>query len=149
MKAHLQTTNQLTQCMGNLMTQTHDLDEISLILGRYLEWCYNIIVTNVVNVVLMALIIKLCIVALVTGETVSLVDVDISQRGRNSAHPPTPPPPPRRSLSLLGETHYRCSHTSSISFIHTFHISICFTLSKYFFSNLPHPLRYIPSHWHL
>uniref|UniRef100_A0A8C2IUU8 Suppressor of cytokine signaling 7 n=1 Tax=Cyprinus carpio TaxID=7962 RepID=A0A8C2IUU8_CYPCA len=36
-----------------------------------------------------------------TGETVSLVDVDISQRGRNSPHPPTPPPPPRRSLSLL------------------------------------------------
>uniref|UniRef100_A0A3Q3WUD3 Suppressor of cytokine signaling 7 n=1 Tax=Mola mola TaxID=94237 RepID=A0A3Q3WUD3_MOLML len=37
-----------------------------------------------------------------TGETVSLVDVDISRRGRNSLHPPTPPPPPRRSLSLLG-----------------------------------------------
>uniref|UniRef100_A0A671NW81 Suppressor of cytokine signaling 7 n=2 Tax=Sinocyclocheilus anshuiensis TaxID=1608454 RepID=A0A671NW81_9TELE len=36
-----------------------------------------------------------------TGETVSLVDVDISQRCRNSPHPPTPPPPPRRSLSLL------------------------------------------------
>ncbi|XP_026076781.1 suppressor of cytokine signaling 7 isoform X2 [Carassius auratus] len=36
-----------------------------------------------------------------TGETVSLVDVDISQRGGNSPHPPTPPPPPRRSLSLL------------------------------------------------
>ncbi|XP_033914081.3 suppressor of cytokine signaling 7 isoform X2 [Acipenser ruthenus] len=36
-----------------------------------------------------------------TGETVSLVDVDISQRGLNSPHPPTPPPPPRRSLSLL------------------------------------------------
>uniref|UniRef100_A0A8B9H8S9 Suppressor of cytokine signaling 7 n=1 Tax=Astyanax mexicanus TaxID=7994 RepID=A0A8B9H8S9_ASTMX len=38
-----------------------------------------------------------------TGETVSLVDVDISQRGRNSPHPPTPPPPPRRSLSLLDD----------------------------------------------
>ncbi|XP_041736702.2 suppressor of cytokine signaling 7 isoform X5 [Coregonus clupeaformis] len=36
-----------------------------------------------------------------TGETVSLVDVDISRRGVNSLHPPTPPPPPRRSLSLL------------------------------------------------
>ncbi|XP_041087503.1 suppressor of cytokine signaling 7-like isoform X2 [Polyodon spathula] len=36
-----------------------------------------------------------------TGETVSLVDVDISRRGLNSSHPPTPPPPPRRSLSLL------------------------------------------------
>ncbi|XP_034150868.1 suppressor of cytokine signaling 7 isoform X11 [Esox lucius] len=36
-----------------------------------------------------------------TGETVSLVDVDISRRGGNSLHPPTPPPPPRRSLSLL------------------------------------------------
>ncbi|XP_063331813.1 suppressor of cytokine signaling 7 isoform X2 [Pelmatolapia mariae] len=36
-----------------------------------------------------------------TGETVSLVDVDISQRGVNTPHPPTPPPPPRRSLSLL------------------------------------------------
>ncbi|XP_056672801.1 suppressor of cytokine signaling 7 isoform X2 [Monodelphis domestica] len=36
-----------------------------------------------------------------TGETVSLVDVDISQRGLTSPHPPTPPPPPRRSLSLL------------------------------------------------
>ncbi|KAI5626623.1 suppressor of cytokine signaling 7 isoform X1, partial [Silurus asotus] len=38
-----------------------------------------------------------------TGETVSLLDVDISQRGRNSPHPPTPPPPPRRSLSLLDD----------------------------------------------
>ncbi|KAF6299769.1 suppressor of cytokine signaling 7 [Rhinolophus ferrumequinum] len=38
---------------------------------------------------------------LFTGETVSLVDVDISQRGLTSPHPPTPPPPPRRSLSLL------------------------------------------------
>ncbi|KAE8574999.1 hypothetical protein XENTR_v10003660 [Xenopus tropicalis] len=38
---------------------------------------------------------------LFTGETVSLVDVDISQRGSSSTHPPTPPPPPRRSLSLL------------------------------------------------
>uniref|UniRef100_A0A8C8HJT1 Suppressor of cytokine signaling 7 n=1 Tax=Oncorhynchus tshawytscha TaxID=74940 RepID=A0A8C8HJT1_ONCTS len=37
-----------------------------------------------------------------TGETVSLVDVDISRRGANTPHPPTPPPPPRRSLSLLG-----------------------------------------------
>uniref|UniRef100_A0A8C8FT71 Suppressor of cytokine signaling 7 n=1 Tax=Oncorhynchus tshawytscha TaxID=74940 RepID=A0A8C8FT71_ONCTS len=36
------------------------------------------------------------------GETVSLVDVDISRRGVNSLQPPTPPPPPRRSLSLLG-----------------------------------------------
>ncbi|XP_005751745.1 suppressor of cytokine signaling 7 isoform X2 [Pundamilia nyererei] len=38
-----------------------------------------------------------------TGETVSLVDVDISRRGANTPHPhpPTPPPPPRRSLSLL------------------------------------------------
>ncbi|KAK1805777.1 hypothetical protein P4O66_012774 [Electrophorus voltai] len=40
---------------------------------------------------------------LFTGETVSLVDVDISQRGRTSPHPPTPPPPPRRSLSLLDD----------------------------------------------
>ncbi|XP_038566013.1 LOW QUALITY PROTEIN: suppressor of cytokine signaling 7-like [Micropterus salmoides] len=38
-----------------------------------------------------------------TGETVSLVDVDISRRGGNSIHPPTPPPPPRRSLSLLDD----------------------------------------------
>uniref|UniRef100_A0A8C4TMP9 Suppressor of cytokine signaling 7 n=1 Tax=Erpetoichthys calabaricus TaxID=27687 RepID=A0A8C4TMP9_ERPCA len=38
-----------------------------------------------------------------TGETVSLVDVDISRRGLNSTHPPTPPPPPRRSLSLLDD----------------------------------------------
>ncbi|KAL7830047.1 hypothetical protein SRHO_G00311740 [Serrasalmus rhombeus] len=37
-----------------------------------------------------------------TGETVSLVDVDISRRV-NSLHPPTPPPPPRRSLSLLDD----------------------------------------------
>ncbi|XP_023256792.1 suppressor of cytokine signaling 7-like [Seriola lalandi dorsalis] len=37
------------------------------------------------------------------GETVSLVDVDISRRGGNSLHPPTPPPPPRRSLSLLDD----------------------------------------------
>uniref|UniRef100_A0A3B4HBW6 Suppressor of cytokine signaling 7 n=1 Tax=Pundamilia nyererei TaxID=303518 RepID=A0A3B4HBW6_9CICH len=40
---------------------------------------------------------------LCSGETVSLVDVDISRRGANTPHPhpPTPPPPPRRSLSLL------------------------------------------------
>ncbi|KAJ8001992.1 hypothetical protein DPEC_G00175170 [Dallia pectoralis] len=38
-----------------------------------------------------------------TGETVSLVDVDISRRGLNILHPPTPPPPPRRSLSLLDD----------------------------------------------
>ncbi|XP_068605483.1 suppressor of cytokine signaling 7 [Brachionichthys hirsutus] len=38
-----------------------------------------------------------------TGETVSLVDVDVSRRGGNSFHPPTPPPPPRRSLSLLDD----------------------------------------------
>ncbi|XP_070776740.1 suppressor of cytokine signaling 7 [Enoplosus armatus] len=38
-----------------------------------------------------------------TGETVSLVDVDISRRGTNTPHPPTPPPPPRRSLSLLDD----------------------------------------------
>ncbi|KAB1264385.1 Suppressor of cytokine signaling 7 [Camelus dromedarius] len=35
---------------------------------------------------------------LFTGETLSLVDVDIPQRGMTSPHPPTPPPPPRRSL---------------------------------------------------
>ncbi|XP_077315523.1 suppressor of cytokine signaling 7 isoform X1 [Lithobates pipiens] len=40
---------------------------------------------------------------LFTGETVSLVDVDISHRGSCSTHPPTPPPPPRRSLSLLDD----------------------------------------------
>ncbi|XP_026131723.1 suppressor of cytokine signaling 7-like [Carassius auratus] len=85
-----------------------------------------------------------------TGETVSLVDVDISQRGRNSPHPPTPPPPPRRSLSLLGEPHYRCytpppSPLFLLSFIHTFHISICFTLSKYFSPILRRILLY-PSH---
>ncbi|XP_009872639.1 PREDICTED: suppressor of cytokine signaling 7, partial [Apaloderma vittatum] len=40
---------------------------------------------------------------LFTGETVSLVDVDISQRGLTSPHPPTPAPPPRRSLSLLDD----------------------------------------------
>ncbi|OCT59940.1 suppressor of cytokine signaling 7 [Xenopus laevis] len=40
---------------------------------------------------------------LFTGETVSLVDVDISQRGSSSSRPPTPPPPPRRSLSLLDD----------------------------------------------
>jgi len=57
MMAHLQATNKLTQCMGNIMTQAHDLDEISLILGQSLELCY-IIVTNVVNVVLMVLVIK-------------------------------------------------------------------------------------------
>uniref|UniRef100_A0A8C6MAG9 Suppressor of cytokine signaling 7 n=1 Tax=Nothobranchius furzeri TaxID=105023 RepID=A0A8C6MAG9_NOTFU len=38
-----------------------------------------------------------------TGETVSLVDVDISRRGGGCLHPPTPPPPPRRSLSLLDD----------------------------------------------
>eukprot|EP00062_Callorhinchus_milii_P018573 gi/632972312/ref/XP_007902595.1/ PREDICTED: suppressor of cytokine signaling 7 [Callorhinchus milii] len=38
-----------------------------------------------------------------TGETVSLVDLDISRRGPPSSHPPTPPPPPRRSLSLLDD----------------------------------------------
>ncbi|XP_061873039.1 suppressor of cytokine signaling 7-like [Colius striatus] len=40
---------------------------------------------------------------LFTGETMSLVDVDISQRGPTTPHPPTPPPPPRRSLSLLDD----------------------------------------------
>uniref|UniRef100_A0A3Q3X7K3 Suppressor of cytokine signaling 7 n=1 Tax=Mola mola TaxID=94237 RepID=A0A3Q3X7K3_MOLML len=40
---------------------------------------------------------------LASGETVSLVDVDISRRGANTPHPPTPPPPPRRSLSLLDD----------------------------------------------
>ncbi|XP_043969477.1 suppressor of cytokine signaling 7 isoform X1 [Gambusia affinis] len=35
-----------------------------------------------------------------TGETVSLVDVDISLRGSKTPHPPTPP---RRSLSLLDD----------------------------------------------
>ncbi|XP_015256946.1 PREDICTED: suppressor of cytokine signaling 7-like [Cyprinodon variegatus] len=35
-----------------------------------------------------------------SGETVSLVDVDISLRGTNTPHPPTPP---RRSLSLLDD----------------------------------------------
>ncbi|XP_027873177.1 suppressor of cytokine signaling 7 isoform X1 [Xiphophorus couchianus] len=35
-----------------------------------------------------------------TGETVSLVDVDISLRGSKTSHPPTPP---RRSLSLLDD----------------------------------------------
>uniref|UniRef100_A0A3B4H5T9 Suppressor of cytokine signaling 7 n=1 Tax=Pundamilia nyererei TaxID=303518 RepID=A0A3B4H5T9_9CICH len=42
---------------------------------------------------------------LCSGETVSLVDVDISRRGANTPHPhpPTPPPPPRRSLSLLDD----------------------------------------------
>ncbi|CAG13682.1 unnamed protein product, partial [Tetraodon nigroviridis] len=35
-----------------------------------------------------------------TGETVSLVDVDISQRSATSSfHPPTPPQTPRRSSS--------------------------------------------------
>ncbi|XP_013878570.1 suppressor of cytokine signaling 7 [Austrofundulus limnaeus] len=38
-----------------------------------------------------------------TGETVSLVDVDISRRAGTCLHPPTPPPPPRRSLSLLDD----------------------------------------------
>ncbi|KAM9461543.1 suppressor of cytokine signaling 7 isoform 2-T2 [Clarias gariepinus] len=47
-----------------------------------------------------------------TGETVSLVDVDISQRGRNSPHPPTPPPPPRRSLSLLDAFFRALPHSS-------------------------------------
>uniref|UniRef100_A0A3Q3AKX8 Suppressor of cytokine signaling 7 n=1 Tax=Kryptolebias marmoratus TaxID=37003 RepID=A0A3Q3AKX8_KRYMA len=42
-----------------------------------------------------------CTTLLSPGETVSLVDVDISRRGTNTPHPPTPPPPPRRSLSLL------------------------------------------------
>uniref|UniRef100_H3DQL0 Suppressor of cytokine signaling 7 n=1 Tax=Tetraodon nigroviridis TaxID=99883 RepID=H3DQL0_TETNG len=42
--------------------------------------------------------------AFTAGETVSLVDVDISQRSATSSfHPPTPPPPPRRSLSLLDD----------------------------------------------
>ncbi|XP_072298913.1 suppressor of cytokine signaling 7-like [Eucyclogobius newberryi] len=36
-----------------------------------------------------------------TGETVSMVDLDISRR--SALHPPTPPPPPRRSLSLLDD----------------------------------------------
>ncbi|CAJ1054154.1 suppressor of cytokine signaling 7 isoform X2 [Xyrichtys novacula] len=48
-----------------------------------------------------------------TGETVSLVDVDISRRGTNTPHPPTPPPPPRRSLSLLDAFLRALPHSSS------------------------------------
>ncbi|XP_024914342.1 suppressor of cytokine signaling 7 isoform X2 [Cynoglossus semilaevis] len=47
-----------------------------------------------------------------TGETVSLVDVDISRRGANTPHPPTPPPPPRRSLSLLDAFLRALPHTA-------------------------------------
>ncbi|XP_074520543.1 suppressor of cytokine signaling 7 isoform X2 [Halichoeres trimaculatus] len=50
-----------------------------------------------------------------TGETVSLVDVDISRRGANTPHPPTPPPPPRRSLSLLDAFLRALPHSSSTS----------------------------------
>ncbi|XP_055759327.1 uncharacterized protein LOC129837296 isoform X2 [Salvelinus fontinalis] len=48
-----------------------------------------------------------------TGETVSLVDVDISRRGANTPHPPTPPPPPRRSLSLLDAFLRALPHSTS------------------------------------
>uniref|UniRef100_A0A8C7WER5 Suppressor of cytokine signaling 7 n=1 Tax=Oncorhynchus mykiss TaxID=8022 RepID=A0A8C7WER5_ONCMY len=48
-----------------------------------------------------------------TGETVSLVDVDISRRGANTRHPPTPPPPPRRSLSLLDAFLRALPHSTS------------------------------------
>uniref|UniRef100_A0A8C7D8L6 Suppressor of cytokine signaling 7 n=1 Tax=Oncorhynchus kisutch TaxID=8019 RepID=A0A8C7D8L6_ONCKI len=48
-----------------------------------------------------------------TGETVSLVDVDISRRGANTLHPPTPPPPPRRSLSLLDAFLRALPHSTS------------------------------------
>eukprot|EP00063_Salmo_salar_P011698 XP_013986533.1 PREDICTED: suppressor of cytokine signaling 7-like isoform X2 [Salmo salar] len=48
-----------------------------------------------------------------TGETVSLVDVDISRRGVNTPHPPTPPPPPRRSLSLLDAFLRALPHSTS------------------------------------
>uniref|UniRef100_A0A4W5RYQ3 Suppressor of cytokine signaling 7 n=1 Tax=Hucho hucho TaxID=62062 RepID=A0A4W5RYQ3_9TELE len=47
------------------------------------------------------------------GETVSLVDVDISRRGANTPHPPTPPPPPRRSLSLLDAFLRALPHSTS------------------------------------
>ncbi|XP_075905032.1 suppressor of cytokine signaling 7 isoform X2 [Nelusetta ayraudi] len=48
-----------------------------------------------------------------TGETVSLLDVDISRRGANTPHPPTPPPPPRRSLSLLDAFLRALPHSNS------------------------------------
>lgn len=88
----------------------------------------------------------ICTIALVAGETVSLVDVDISQRGRNSPHPPTPPPPPRRSLSLLGEPHYRRSHTPLISFVSAFlhaylsHLHLFHTFLIHFAVTSPIPL---------
>ncbi|XP_047222531.1 suppressor of cytokine signaling 7 isoform X2 [Girardinichthys multiradiatus] len=46
-----------------------------------------------------------------TGETVSLVDVDISLRGTNTPHPPTPP---RRSLSLLDAFFRALPHSSPL-----------------------------------
>lgn len=51
---------------------------------------------------------SLCLSFPPPGETVSLLDVDISRRGANTPHPPTPPPPPRRSLSLLGMKPLSC-----------------------------------------
>uniref|UniRef100_A0A8P4FV96 Suppressor of cytokine signaling 7 n=1 Tax=Dicentrarchus labrax TaxID=13489 RepID=A0A8P4FV96_DICLA len=73
-----------------------------------------------------------------TGETVSLVDVDISRRGVNSLHPPTPPPPPRRSLSLLG------------TFLLSVCLSVCLTiqhslsLNDTFLRGLPRPVPLRP-----
>ncbi|XP_054607849.2 suppressor of cytokine signaling 7 isoform X2 [Nothobranchius furzeri] len=49
-----------------------------------------------------------------TGETVSLVDVDILQQGTCTPHPPTPPRPPRRSLSLLDAFLRALPHSSSL-----------------------------------
>lgn len=63
------------------------------------------------------------------GETVSLVDVDISQRGRNSPHPPTPPPPPRRSLSLLGTHTNNNSHDLIPLLAYILSLSLSCTLS--------------------
>lgn len=58
-------------------------------------------------------VLPLTLLFLCPGETVSLVDVDISRRGGGSLHPPTPPPPPRRSLSLLGTSSFSSSSSAA------------------------------------
>ncbi|XP_038837914.1 suppressor of cytokine signaling 7-like isoform X1 [Salvelinus namaycush] len=77
-----------------------------------------------------------------TGETVSLVDVDVSRRGVNSLHPPTPPPPPRRSLSLLDDFGGPQPGPFLESGVHPSHAFIqhSFSLNDTFLRGLPRPI---------
>ncbi|XP_026871878.2 suppressor of cytokine signaling 7-like isoform X2 [Electrophorus electricus] len=89
-----------------------------------------------------------CFLVPFTGETMSLVDVDISRRGANSLHPPTPPPPPRRSLSLLDDFRGRPPGMSrqSLSLPPPTHTSMqqSLSLNDTFLCSVPQPVPHQP-----